>query len=42
MYKSLLKPRVRSIVKPNNIDNAINYYINPIGVTNNKKNNYKG
>jgi hypothetical protein len=33
-YKSLPKPRVRPTVKPNNIDDAINSFIDPVGLNN--------
>jgi hypothetical protein len=40
-YKSLPKPRVRPKVKPNDINDAIDCYIDPAGVTDNEEDEYK-
>jgi hypothetical protein len=40
-YKSLPKPRVRPTVKPNDIDDAIDSFIDPSGTTNNKEDEYE-
>ena len=39
--KSLLKPRVRPTGKLNNIDDVINSFIEPAGLTSNKEDEYK-
>jgi hypothetical protein len=40
-YKSLPKPRVRPIVKSNDIDEAINCYIEPAGATGNDEDEFE-